>query len=155
MDLRSAVLSSLFVFLVTAVLLYHRVTKRIPKQPRPEESRSKGPVFRVTGLPASKANDALDTTLKAAIDDKLSEEERSKLNITIAILPSCYDKDQDKIALVEFRGGVPTFLSKLVANPQDNWQGKIGDTDIISIDQHFFGFTQLYTPKLDAPVTAE
>lgn len=59
-----------------------------------------------------------------------------------------------KVALVEFYGGVPAFLSELTTNPLGDWQVEMGDTDI-SFDQHFFGFTQLYTPKPDAPVTAE
>ena len=114
----------------------------------------KGPVFRVTGLPASQPDDALNTALKAAIDDNLLEEEKLKLNITTAIVPSCYDNEQERVALVEFYGGVPTFLSELVANPLGDWQVEIGDLDI-NFDCHFFGFTQLYTPKPDAPVTAE
>ena len=113
-----------------------------------------GPVFRVTGLPASQPDDALNTALKAAIDDNLSEDERSKLNITTAIVPSCYNNEQERVALVEFYGGVPTFLSKLAVNPLGDWQAEMGDLDI-NFDCHFFGFTQLYTPKPDAPVTAE
>jgi hypothetical protein len=49
---------------------------------------------------------------------------------------------------------VPAFLSELVANPLGDWQVEMGDTDI-SFDQHFFGFTQLYTPELGSSVTAE
>ncbi|KAM5358060.1 hypothetical protein ACJZ2D_015635 [Fusarium nematophilum] len=116
--------------------------------------RKKGPVFRVTGLPASQPDDELNTALKTVIDDSLSDEEKSQLNITTAIVPSCYNNEQDRVALVEFRGGVPDFLSDLVANPLGDWQVEMDDVDI-SFDQHFFGFTQLYTPKSDAPVTAE
>jgi hypothetical protein len=71
-------------------------------------------VFRVTGLPASQPNDALNETLKATISDNLSEEERSKLKISTDIVPSCYDNEEESFALVKFQGGVPTFLSKLV-----------------------------------------
>jgi hypothetical protein len=35
-------------------------------------------------------------------------------------VPSCYD-NEEKIALVEFRGGVPAFLSELMANPLGDW----------------------------------
>jgi hypothetical protein len=154
MDFRSAVLSSLFVFLVTAALFYKRATKKILKQPRRDETRRKGQVFRVTGLAASQPDDALNTALKAIIDSNLSEEEQSKLNVTTAIVPSCYDNEQENVALVEFGGGVPEFLSKLVANPLEDAQVEMGDTDI-TFDCHFFGFTQLYTPKPDTPVTAE
>jgi hypothetical protein len=64
------------------------------------------------------------------------------------------DNDLERAALVEFLGGVPVFLSDLVANPLGDWQVEMGDVDI-NFDQHFFGFTQLYMPKTDAPVTAE
>ncbi|KAM6504800.1 hypothetical protein FSOLCH5_015290 [Fusarium solani] len=117
-------------------------------------ARKKGPVFRVTGLAASQPDDELNTALKAAIDDNLSDEEKSQLNITTAVVPSCYNNEQEKVALVEFRGGVPNFLSELVANPLGDWQVEMGDVDI-SFDQHFFGFTQLYTPKSAASVTAD
>jgi hypothetical protein len=117
-------------------------------------SRKKGPVFRVTGLPASQPDDELDATLRTVIDSNLSEEEKSQLHIITAIVPSCYNNEQDRVALVESRGGVPDFLSELVANPLGDWQVEMDDVDI-SFDQHFFGFTQLYTPKSDVPVTAE
>lgn len=116
--------------------------------------RKKGPVFRVTGLPALQPDDELNTALKTVIGDNLSDEEKSQLNITTAIVPSCHNNEQERIALVEFRGGVPDFLSELVENPLGDWQVEMDDVDI-SFDQHFFGFTQLYTPKSDAPVTAE
>lgn len=114
----------------------------------------KGIVFRVTGLTAWQPDDELNKTLNAAIDNNLSEEERLKLHTSTAIVPSCYDNGQERVALVEFHGGVPTFLSELTANPLGDWQVEMGDTDI-SFDCHFFGFTQLYTPKPDAPIAAE
>lgn len=114
----------------------------------------KGLVYRVTGLPADQPDDALNARLKAVINDNLSEEEKPKLNITTAIVPSCYDDEQERVALVEFRGGVPAFLSELAADPLGDWQVEMGESDI-SFDRHFFGFTQLYTPKPEAPVVAE
>jgi len=113
-------------------------------------ARKKGLVFRVTGL---QPDVELNTALKAAIDDNLLEEEQSKLHVSAAVVPSCYD-DEQRVALVEFHGGVPTFLSELAADRLGDWQVEMGDMDI-SFDCHFFGFTQLYTPKPDAPVTAE
>ncbi|KAH7194033.1 hypothetical protein DER44DRAFT_792603 [Fusarium oxysporum] len=114
-----------------------------------------GPVFRVTGLPVLQPDDELNTALKTVIGDNLSDEEKSQLNITTAIVPSCHKNEQDRVALVEFRGGVPNFLSELVADPLRDWQVEMDDDVEISFDQHFFGFTQLYTPKSDAPVTAD
>ncbi|KAF1966815.1 hypothetical protein BU23DRAFT_573760 [Bimuria novae-zelandiae CBS 107.79] len=153
MDLRSTVLSSLFVFLVTAALLYKKVTKKITKQPRPNETR-KGLIFRVTDLPASQPDDVLNTTLRATIEGNLSKEEKSKLKPTIAIVPSCSEPEHERVALVEFVGGVPAFLSKLAANPLKQHQDEMGDTDI-NFDCHFFGFTQLYTPEPGTAVTAD
>ncbi|KAF2185579.1 hypothetical protein K469DRAFT_687903 [Zopfia rhizophila CBS 207.26] len=117
-------------------------------------ARNKGLVFRVTGLPASQPDGELNTTLKATIDDNLLEEEKSKLTVSTAIVPSCYDNEHERVALVEFHGTVPAFLSELAADPLGDWQVEMGDTDI-NFDHHFFGFTQLYTPKPDAPVTAD
>ncbi|KAF7502178.1 hypothetical protein GJ744_006774 [Endocarpon pusillum] len=68
-------------------------------------SRMKCPVFRITGLPALQPNDELKATLAAAIDDNLSEDEKPKLRINAAIVPSCYDNEQERVALVEFHGG--------------------------------------------------
>ncbi|OBT52297.1 hypothetical protein VE04_07697, partial [Pseudogymnoascus sp. 24MN13] len=116
-------------------------------------SRKKGTVFRVTSLPASQPDDELIDALKAAIDDNLAADEQSKPTVNAAIVPSCYDNDE-KVALVEFHSGVPAFLSELMANPLGDCEVEMGDTDI-SFDQHFFGFTQLYTPNPGSPVTAD
>ena len=116
-------------------------------------ARKKGPVFRVTGLPALPADEELAASLRAAIDENLTEDEQSSLDVTATIMPSCYD-DAEKVALVEFHGGVPAFLSELAANPLSGWQVEMGDTDI-SFDQHFFGFTQLYISEPGSPATAK
>ncbi|KAL5353528.1 hypothetical protein ACLOAV_001565 [Pseudogymnoascus australis] len=116
-------------------------------------ARKKGTVFRVTGLPASQPDDELNEALKAVIVDNLAADEQSEPTINAAIVPSCYDNDE-KVALVEFHSGVPAFLSELMANPLGDWEVEMGDTEI-SFDQHFFGFTQLYTPKPGSPATAD
>jgi hypothetical protein len=116
-------------------------------------ARKKGPVFRVTGLTASQPDDELAMSLKATIGNKLAEDEQSKLTVITAVVPSCYD-NEEKVALVEFHGGVPAFLSELMADPLGDWQVEMGDRDI-NFDRHFLGFTQLYTPKPDVRVTAE
>jgi hypothetical protein len=113
----------------------------------------KGPVLRVTGLAASQPDDELVAELKAAISDSLTDQEQSQIDVGIAVVPSCYS-DDEKVALVECRGGLPVFLSALAADPLAEWQVEMDDADV-SFDQHFFGFTQLYTPQPDAPVTAE
>lgn len=117
-------------------------------------SSRKSIVFRVTGLATTQPDEVLDTALKAAIHDNLLEEERSAIKILTAIVPSCYDEEHERVALVEFRGGVPKFLSELVVNPLGDWQVEMDETDI-SFDSHFFGFTQLYTANPDMPIAAE
>ena len=111
-------------------------------------------VFRATGLMTDSPDDALEIALKTAIDDNLSEEEKSDIEVVIAILPSCYENDRERVALVQFRGGIPKFLSELMLNPLGEWQIEMGDTDV-NFDCHFFGFTQLYAPTAGEPVTAE
>ncbi|KAH7303327.1 hypothetical protein B0I35DRAFT_365156 [Stachybotrys elegans] len=113
----------------------------------------KGLVFRVTGLPGSQADDEVAVSLKAIIDDNLAEDEQSKLTVTVTIVPSCYGS-AEKVALVEFHGRVPSFLSALVTNPLGDWQVRMGGTDI-NFDQHFFGFTQLYAPQPGSSATAD
>ncbi|KAF1354563.1 TPR-like protein [Lizonia empirigonia] len=113
----------------------------------------KDPVLRVTGLAASQPDEELTASLKAAISDDLTNEERSKIDVRVAVVPSCYN-NEEKVALVECRGGLPAFLSALTADPLGEWQMEMGDTDI-NFDQHFFGFTQLYTPASDTPVVAD
>ena len=113
----------------------------------------KGPVLRVTGLAASQPDEELAASLKAAIDSDLTDEEKARIDLKVAVVPSCYN-DEEKVALVECRGGLPAFLSELTADPLGESQMEMGDTDV-SFDQHFFGFTQLYTPASDTPVVAE
>ncbi|KAL7916980.1 hypothetical protein ACQKWADRAFT_317663 [Trichoderma austrokoningii] len=114
-------------------------------------TRQKNLVFRVTGLLASQTNDALEAFIR---ENLLKGEELSQLEVTASIVPSCSNNEQKRVALVEFSGRVPDFLSALVANPLAVWEVEMGSVDI-TFDQHFFGFTQLYTPKADKPVTAD
>jgi hypothetical protein len=113
----------------------------------------KGPVLRITGLAASQPDEELTASLNAVISDNLTNEEKLTIDVRVAVVPSCYD-NEEKVALVECRGGLPAFLSELTADPLAEWQMEMGNTDI-SFDQHFFGFTQLYAPERDAPVIAE
>ncbi|KAF5000041.1 hypothetical protein FGRMN_2052 [Fusarium graminum] len=113
----------------------------------------KGPVFRVTGLQADQPDEKLKVALRTVINGNLTAEERPELEFDTRIVPSCND-DREKVALVEFHGRVPSFLSKLAANPLGGQQVVMGGYDI-SFDQHFSGFTQLYTPSPNAPVTAD
>ena len=89
----------------------------------------KGPVLRVTGLAASQPNEELTALLQAAINDNLTNEEKSKTDVRVAVVPSCYN-DEEKVALVECRGGVPAFLSELIADLLGESQMEIGDMDI-------------------------
>lgn len=114
--------------------------------------KKKGILFRVNGLPASGSDDEINKALKDAIEESLADDEKSKLTHA-AIVPSCYESDE-KTALVEFSGGVPAFLAELASNPLGDCQMEMGDTDI-NFDQHFFGFTQLYTPQSGSSATAE
>lgn len=113
----------------------------------------KDPVLRVTGLAVSQPDKEQAAELKAAIDDRLTDEERANIDIRVAVVPSCYN-DEEKVALVECRGGLPAILAELKADPLGESQMEMGDADI-NFDQHFFGFTQLYTPASDTPVVAE
>lgn len=102
-------------------------------------SARKSTVFRVTGLATTRSDDVLEVVLKAAIHGNLLEEERSIIQVITTIVPSCYDEEHERVALVEFRGGVPLFLSELV--PLGDWQVEVDEDTDISFDRHFFGFT--------------
>ncbi|KAI9688231.1 MAG: hypothetical protein M1822_001737 [Bathelium mastoideum] len=116
-------------------------------------ARSKSPVYRVTGLLASQPDDELLATLEATIN-RLSVGQESSIQVHTTIVPSCYNSREERVALVEFQGGVPSFLSKLEKDPLEDVQIDNGDTDI-NFDRHFHRFTQLYTPQSDAQVTAD
>ncbi|KAN0076304.1 hypothetical protein V8E54_006446 [Elaphomyces granulatus] len=116
--------------------------------------------FRVSGLPAEQTNDTLEADLRSLIKKNLLDEEKPKIqDITIDIVPSCYDPVKEKVALVDFRDswvptGVPNFLSAMVENqPEDpGWQAQMGSNNL-NFDCQFFGFTQLYAPR--EPVAAD
>ena len=111
-------------------------------------------VFRVTGLPNDQTATQLAARLRSVIDENLREEERPRVNAKVALVPSCRIDDETSIALVEFVGDVPHFLSDLIKNPLGDWQVEMGDTDI-NFDRHFFGFTQLYATDPEKTVIAE
>ena len=113
----------------------------------------KGIVFRVSNLPALGSDIELRETLEAFVKDKLVDDEKSKPSFEVDLVPCC-DGNNAKVALIEFKGGVPAFLASLTANAMGDWQETMGNTDI-NFDRHFLGFTQLYTPTPSLPITAE
>ena len=113
---------------------------------------SRPTVFRVSGLSADL--DKAEDLLKATIGEHLSESEKQTIETQITMVPSCDDKEA-LVALVDFRGGIPDFLSKLTANPLGDWQVEMKDADDISFDRHFHGFTQLYSTQAESTITAE
>ena len=115
-------------------------------------AKKKGTIFRVTGLRAERSDEDLNLVLRSVIIKNLSEDER-RHRFTTAIVPSL-DDDQERVALVEFLDAVPGFLHALVADPLKEWQTEVGNGDL-NFDQHFFGFTQLYTPNYSTKITAE
>ncbi|QKX54876.1 uncharacterized protein TRUGW13939_01966 [Talaromyces rugulosus] len=117
-------------------------------------SQRKLHVFRVTGLSRDRPDTDLQTALQEALQDHLNDDERSQIEAEITIVPSCYEADTQRVALVRFRGGIPQFLSELRVDPLGNWQFEMGDCDI-NFDCHFFGFTQLYAPDKKEPVIAD
>jgi hypothetical protein len=116
-------------------------------------SQKKSHVFRVTGLSRKLPHENLKTELHRALNDNFTDDERSQIKTEITIVPSCYESDSQRVALVQFRGGVPQFLSELRVNPLGDWQVEMGD-DEISFD-NFFGFTQLYVMDDNEPVVTE
>lgn len=112
----------------------------------------KSVVFRVRGLTTDGGDDQqLSSALRAAIISRLSNDEKNQINISIAVISSCYGPGK-KVGLVTVRGGIPSFLSAVFKNPIQETQMEVGEADITS-DCNFFGFTQLYDPK--GPVLAE
>ncbi|KAF3002276.1 hypothetical protein E8E15_000969 [Penicillium rubens] len=117
-------------------------------------SQRKSHVLRVTGLSRELTDGDLTTALQEAINDNFTDDEKSHSKVDISIVPSCYEDNTQRVALVQFRGGVPQFLDELRVDPLGEWQVEIGDTDI-NFDCHFFGFTQLYTLDENKPVDAD
>ncbi|KAJ6016490.1 hypothetical protein N7540_011081 [Penicillium herquei] len=117
-------------------------------------SQKKSHVFRVTDLSRELTDGDLTTTLQEAINENLTDDERSQIKSEITIVPSCYESDTQRVALAQFRGGVPLFLHELRVDPLGDWQIEMGDNDI-NFDRHFFGFTQLYAPEENKPVVAD
>ncbi|KAJ5917518.1 hypothetical protein N7466_011072 [Penicillium verhagenii] len=113
----------------------------------------KSHVFRVTGLSRELLDEDLKTAMQEALNDNFTDDERSQIKAEITIVPSCYESDE-RVALVQFCGGVPQFLRELRDNPLGEWQVEMGNDDI-NFDGHFFGFTQLYAPDGNGPVAAD
>ncbi|KAF3002783.1 hypothetical protein E8E15_001031, partial [Penicillium rubens] len=117
-------------------------------------SQRKSHVFRVTGLSRELPDRDLKTAVQRALNDNFTDDERSHITAEVTIVPSCYESDTERAALVQFRGGVPQFLYELRVDPLGDWQVEMGDNDI-NFDCHFFGFTQLYAPDDNEPVVAD
>jgi hypothetical protein len=117
-------------------------------------SQRKSHVFRVTGLSRELGDRDLKTAVQRALNDNFTDDERSHIRAEITIVPSCYESDTERAALVQFRDGIPRFLHELRVEPLGDWQVEVGDNDI-NFDCHFFGFTQLYAPDDNERVVAE
>ncbi|KUM55983.1 hypothetical protein ACN42_g11249, partial [Penicillium freii] len=115
-------------------------------------NQRKSHVFRVTGLSREQPDGDLETTLREALNNNFTNEERSRITAAITIVPSCYESVTQRVALVQFRGGLPQFLHSL--DSLGDWQVEMEDDDI-NFDCHFFGFTQLYTLDENKPVDAD
>lgn len=105
-------------------------------------------VFRVSDLPFNVT--AKDLEVALAVD---GEENK----IQISICPS-FSNPEAKIALVSFEKGPPPYLESVSKGQEDQWQKsvKIGDSfHDITIDNTFYGLTQLYTPRYKSKVTME
>ncbi|PGH36217.1 hypothetical protein GX50_00901 [[Emmonsia] crescens] len=113
------------------------------------ESLTKSTVFRVSDLP----NGITAQQLESVINDKLREQEKVNINFTVNLVPSPYIDGQSQVALVDFKSGTPQFLSALTKDPLGDWQIEIDETEVITFDRHFHGFTQLYSPE--RPVSAD
>ncbi|GES65447.1 hypothetical protein ATEIFO6365_0010037300 [Aspergillus terreus] len=98
----------------------------------------------------------LQASLQKPLNDNFTHGETSQIKPEITIVPSSYDPERERVALVQFRGGVPQFLSELTSSPLGDWQVEMEDSDI-SFDCHFFGFTQPYSPdgKKPMPMVAD
>jgi len=114
-------------------------------------STTKSTIFRITGLPIG-PEDQIRSSLKEALDQHASTSELERLG-RITIAPSCYD-DQTSVALLEWKGDTPGFLSSLDTSPLSSWEIELDDEDV-SFDRHFFGFTQLYSTIPEQPINAE
>lgn len=117
-------------------------------------SQRKSHVFRVTGFSRDRPDPDLQTVLQEALQDHFTDDEKSQIEAEITIVPSCYEADTQRVALIRFRGGIPQFLSSLRVDPLGDWQVEMGGCDI-NFDCHFFGFTQLYAPDEQELVVAE
>ncbi|KAJ5593550.1 hypothetical protein N7537_010454 [Penicillium hordei] len=117
-------------------------------------SQRKSHVFRVTGLSRELPDRDLKTAVQRALNDNFTDDERSHIMAEITIVPSCYESDTERAALVQFRDGIPRFLHELRVDPLGDWQVEMGDNDI-NFDCHFFGFTQLYAPDDNERVVAD
>lgn len=109
-------------------------------------SKSKTHVFRVRGLPNSWGQKRSTAKLDEAIRQQLSDKETHRLKYDIEIVPDCYAQDKKVVALVEFSGASPAFLSRLADRPGD-YEVLYLDKHEITFDRDFFQLTQLNHPK--------
>ena len=110
-------------------------------------------VVRVRGFTSLELEIA-EASLRRVINEKLPAS-RPEDNYELSFVPAC-DNENEHVALVEFRHGLPEFLLQLRRNPLDSWQVFIDELkDDLSFDRHFIGFTQLYDPDSSQDVIAE
>ena len=117
------------------------------------ESSLHSTVARVQGFTNLKLEFA-EVSLRRIINERLSASLPNN-NYGLSFVSSC-NSGNELFALVDFRHGLPDFLSQLRQNPLDSWQVFVDELDDdLSFDRHFIGFTQLYNPDSSQGIIAE
>ena len=113
-----------------------------------ETAIKKTTVFRVTGLPnGANIEKSLRNAIKKRASNKSASTDSQKLDIEITILPSCYSHASEignptKVALVDFKGNVPEFLSDPARDPTKQTTIEVHN-EAVTFDRGFQNFTQL------------
>ena len=76
-------------------------------------------VVRVRGF-TSLERDIAEAVLRRFIDERSSASSQ-ETSYELSFVPAC-DNENEEVALVDFRHGLPEFLLQLRQNPLDSWQ---------------------------------
>ena len=95
-----------------------------------------------------------EDTIRKVIDERIDPLDQDN-TYGISILPSC-DHPDELVSLVDFKHGLPEFLSQLRTNSLGSWPVSVNNLDEdLEFDIHFHGFTQLYVPDASRQISCE
>jgi len=97
-----------------------------------------------------------EANLTASLQQAFGEDERDRIQLSIALIPSCYSEPRSQNALIKFHPQTPAFLKDVETDKTGMTECQLRvDGAVLNVDSNFFGLTQVSDPRRDEDIKME